>query len=102
MGEMGKSDPKGPYVSAAPLRAEPLLLTRLWCWLACQGDSDSDSESDTDSDEDGMADGMEQGEVKFTGEEGGYNPKEFEHLDVAEEVTGLPPFSVVSTCLCPW
>lgn len=32
---------------------------------------------------------MEQGEQLFTGEEGGYNPKDFEDLEVSDEVRGL-------------
>lgn len=52
-----------------------------------QGSDSSSSESDSDSDLDGG--GFEEGETKFTGEEGGYDPKQFENLDVAEEIRNL-------------
>merc|ERR1711939_507344 len=48
------------------------------------GDESEDSSSDS---EDG--DGMESGEQVFTGEEGGYNPKDFEDLDVSAEIRDL-------------
>jgi len=53
------------------------------------GGSDDSSSSSSESDSDMDGGGIEEGETKFLGEEGGYDPKEFENLDVAEEIRNL-------------
>jgi len=51
--------------------------------------SDSSTESSSESDDGPPEDDEDGSKAKFTGVEGGYNPKEFENLEVSEEIKNL-------------